>query len=129
MDNFGDVTMAQQTTKTCNDYDFCPVSLCLKVIGGKWKPILLYMISNNINRFGALQRAIPDITKQMLTLQLRELELDGIIDRKVFPVVPPHVEYSLTEFGKTLKPVIYQMKIWGMHAIQSNSKAAKRIRK
>ena len=106
----------------------CPVTLCLKVIGGKWKPVILFLIKNSINRFGALQRALPKVTKQMLTVQLRELELDGVIDRKVYPEVPPKVEYSITEFGETIFPVIHKMKDWGEFAMKSQSKAAKRLR-
>jgi DNA-binding HxlR family transcriptional regulator len=107
----------------------CPVTLCLKVIGGKWKPVIIFLVKNKVNRFGALQRAIPAITKQMLTSQLRDLEMDGVIDRKIFTEVPPKVEYSLTGFGETLLPIIEKMKDWGEFASKSNSKAAKRIRK
>jgi DNA-binding HxlR family transcriptional regulator len=106
----------------------CPVTLCLKVIGGKWKPVIIFLVKNKINRFGALQRSIPSITKQMLTSQLRDLEMDGIIDRKIYTEVPPKVEYSLTIFGETLLPIIEHMKEWGEFATKSNSKAAKRIR-
>lgn len=106
----------------------CPVTFCLKVIGGKWKPVIVFLIKNKVDRFGALQRALPKVTKQMLTMQLRELELDGIIDRKVFPEVPPRVEYSITDFGETIFPVIHQMKDWGEFAIKSQSRAAKRLR-
>ena len=106
----------------------CPVTLCLKVIGGKWKPVIVFLIKNKIDRFGALQRALPKVTKQMLTSQLRELELDGVIDRKVFAEVPPKVEYSITDFGETIFPVIHQMKEWGEFAMKSQSKAAKRLR-
>ena len=91
----------------------CPVTFCLSIIGGKWKPVILYCIANNVNRFGALQRAIPTITKQMLTKQLRELEADGIITRKIFAEVPPRVEYGISERGQTLLPVIKAMKDWG----------------
>jgi DNA-binding HxlR family transcriptional regulator len=107
----------------------CPVTLCLKVIGGKWKPIILFLVENRVNRFGALLRAMPTVTKQMLTMQLRELELDGVIDRKVFPEVPPKVEYSITDFGETIFPVIHRMKEWGEMAMKSQTKAAKRLRK
>ena len=91
----------------------CPVTYCLLIIGGKWKPIILYLLSNGVNRFGVLRRAIVGISKQMLTKQLRELEADGVIDRKVFAEVPPRVEYSLTEKGESLLPVIAAMKTWG----------------
>lgn len=91
----------------------CPVSQCLSVIGGKWKPLILFAILNDVNRFGALQRAIPDVTKQMLTNQLRELEADGILHREVFAEIPPRVEYSLTPKGDSLLPVIRAMRDWG----------------
>lgn len=91
----------------------CPVTHCLQVIGGKWKPVILFCIENGVNRFGALQRAIPAVTKQMLTQQLRELERDGIITRTVFPEVPPRVEYNLTERGRSILPVIESMRNWG----------------
>lgn len=87
----------------------CPVSKAMNVIGGTWKPVLLFLINQKINRFGEMQRNVSGISKQMLTKQLRELERDGIIDRKVFPVVPPHVEYSLTEKGKLALPSIREL--------------------
>lgn len=92
----------------------CPVTRCLAVIGGKWKPVILFSVEHGVNRFGAMRRAIPNVTKQMLTQQLRELEADGIIDRKVFAEVPPRVEYSLTEKGHSLLPVIAAMRDWGL---------------
>lgn len=91
----------------------CPVNSTLNVIGGKWKPLILFHLSKDIQRFNALKRLIPTITQRMLTLQLRELEHDGIIHREVYPEVPPRVEYSLTEFGQTLLPVIKAMHTWG----------------
>lgn len=92
----------------------CPVTTCLGVIGGKWKPILLYLVENGCNRFGALGRAIPGISKQMLTSQLRELEADGIITRTIYAEIPPHVEYHLTEDGRSLLPIVHQMREWGV---------------
>lgn len=92
----------------------CPVTHCLSVIGGKWKPVILFCIAGGVDRFGAMQRAIPAVTKQMLTQQLRELETDGLIDRKVFAVVPPRVEYSLTQRGRSILPVVRAMSEWGM---------------
>lgn len=91
----------------------CPVTYCLKVIGGKWKPIILFMIHNGCNRFGMMQRAIEGISKQMLTKQLRELEADGVLERKIFAEIPPRVEYSITEYGMELLPIIGAMKTWG----------------
>ncbi|MFN3643848.1 MAG: winged helix-turn-helix transcriptional regulator [Gemmobacter sp.] len=97
--------------------DPCPVTACLAVIGGKWKPVLIFAIANGVGRFGALSRAIPGITKQMLTQQLRELEADGVISRSVHAVVPPRVDYALTDRGQTLLPVIAAMRAWGAAAL------------
>ena len=85
----------------------------MKVIGGKWKIIILYAVQNDANRFGLLQKTIPDISKQMLTTQLRELEKDKIISRTIFPEIPPRVEYGITPLGKTLFPIIEAMDKWG----------------
>ena len=91
----------------------CPVSHCLGMIGGKWKPLILFCILNQVNRFGAMQRAIPEISKQMLTQQLRELESDGLLSRTVFAQVPPRVDYALTARGQSILSVIKAMKRWG----------------
>lgn len=91
----------------------CPVEATLDVIGGKWKGVILYYLLEDKKRFNELRRLIPGITQRMLSLQLSELENDGIIKRKVYPEVPPRVEYSMTEFGMTLEPIITQMKEWG----------------
>ena len=91
----------------------CPVTYCLSVIGGKWKPIILFCIANGVDRFGAMQRAVPGITKQMLTKQLRELESDGLISRTIFAEVPPRVDYALTDIGRSILPVIEKMADWG----------------
>ncbi|MNW33679.1 putative HTH-type transcriptional regulator YybR [compost metagenome] len=91
----------------------CPVEFTLGVIGGKWKGILLYHLINGVKRFNELRRTCPNITQRMLTLQLRELEQDGLIHREVYQQVPPKVEYSLTPLGQTLIPIILQMKEWG----------------
>ena len=91
----------------------CPVTYCLSMIGGKWKPVILFCIANGVDRFGAMQRAIDGITKQMLTKQLRELEADGLISRKVYAEVPPRVDYAVTERGQSLFPIIQAMRDWG----------------
>ena len=91
----------------------CPVTYCMSKIGGKWKPIILFLISKGANRFGILQRAISGISKQMLTKQLRELEADGILERKIYAEIPPRVEYFVTDLGQTLFPIIESMKHWG----------------
>ncbi|MEO0585509.1 MAG: helix-turn-helix domain-containing protein [Bacteroidota bacterium] len=91
----------------------CPVTFTMQKIGGKWKPIILFLITKGVNRFGLLQRGIDGISKQMLTRQLRELESDHILNRKIYAEIPPRVEYSLTELGESLLPVIGSMKRWG----------------
>ena len=91
----------------------CPVVNTLDIIGGKWKVLILYYLNEETRRSNELQRLLASITQRMLTLQLRELENDGIVHREVYPQVPPKVEYSLTEFGRTLMPVIEAMHRWG----------------
>lgn len=95
-------------------YGGCPVSATLKIIGGKWKPLILYFISVDVNRFGQLQRMIPACSKRMMTTQLRELEDDGIIHREVFAEVPPKVIYTLTEKGESLRPLFSELSKWGI---------------
>ncbi|QFY80892.1 HxlR family transcriptional regulator [Bacillus subtilis] len=96
-----------------DDFEGCPVETTLDIIGGKWKGILLYHLIDVKKRFNEFRKLYPKITQRMLTLQLRELERDGVIHREVYKQVPPKVEYSLTEFGRTLEPVILHMKDWG----------------
>lgn len=101
----------------CPDAYGCPVEATLAVIGGKWKGVILYHLMSGTKRFNEFRRLMPDITQRMLTLQLRELEKDGIIHREIFKEVPPKVEYSLTEFGRTLEPIIKLMRDWGSSII------------
>ncbi|CAL1525030.1 putative HTH-type transcriptional regulator YybR [Bacillus subtilis] len=96
-----------------DDFEGCPVETTLDIIGGKWKGILLYHLIDGKKRFNEFRKLYPKITQRMLMLQLRELERDGVIHREVYKQVPPKVEYSLTEFGRTLEPVILHMKDWG----------------
>lgn len=91
----------------------CPIEVTLDVIGGKWKGMVLYCLLKGTARFNELRRLIPKATQRVLTTQLRELEQDGVISRKVYPEVPPRVEYSLTEFGLSLKPILELMGAWG----------------
>lgn len=91
----------------------CPVTATMGVIGGKWKLLILHLITNDINRFGKMSMILKDISKQMLTTQLRELENDGIVERKIYAEIPPRVEYFLTEKGKSLQPIIRLMANWG----------------
>ena len=91
----------------------CPVTYCMSKIGGKWKPIILFLVDKGVNRFGQLGKAIDGVSKQMLTKQLREMEDDGILERKIYAEIPPRVEYFMTDLGESLKPVISSMKAWG----------------
>ena len=91
----------------------CPVTYCMSKIGGKWKPIILFLISKGVNRFGVMQRGIEGISKQMLTKQLRELEQDELLERKIYAEIPPRVEYFITKKGNTLFPIIESMRDWG----------------
>ncbi|NDV20128.1 transcriptional regulator [Pseudodesulfovibrio sp. JC047] len=101
--------------KRCGDKKyFCSVELTLQVIGGKWKPIILYRLGNEgVLRFSEVKRSIPNITQKMLTQQLRELEKDGVVHREVYAQVPPKVEYSLTQQGQSIMPIIESLCQWG----------------
>lgn len=91
----------------------CDVEATLSVIGGRWKPILVCRLLGGRKRFSELCRLAPNATERMITLQLRELEADGIISRHVFREVPPRVEYEVTEMGRSLQPIIEAMQDWG----------------
>ena len=92
----------------------CPVDATINMIGGKYKSLILWkLMTETTLRFSQLQKEIPTATPKMLTQQLRELEANGLINRHVYPVVPPKVEYSLTNFGKSIKPVLESMYVWG----------------
>ena len=93
--------------------DGCPVEACLEQIAGKWKGLIVYHLIGETLRFSELARKIGSITQRSLTKQLRELEADGIVLRKVYPVVPPKVEYSLSAKGEQLRPVIAALGAWG----------------
>ncbi|MCZ8284812.1 MAG: helix-turn-helix domain-containing protein [Bacteroidia bacterium] len=96
------------------DENSCPVTATMQVLGGKWKSILINAIYlTSPARFGELRRSVKGITQSMLTQQLRELEDDGIISRKIYAEIPPRVEYTLTEFGMTLSPIMLSMAKWG----------------
>ncbi len=91
----------------------CPVEATIDLIGGKYKAVILWHLMGKTLRYSELHRLIPRATDKMLAQQLRELENDGLISRKVYPVVPPKTEYSLTDFGKTLVPILDAMCNWG----------------
>lgn len=92
----------------------CPVQTCLSFISDKWKILIIRDLLSGTKRFSELKKSLAPVTQKMLTQQLREMEADGLVQRTVYPVVPPKVEYSLTEFGLSLSPVIESMKKWGV---------------
>ena len=96
------------------DIQHCPVTATMEVIGGKWKLLIVHLINNDIRRFGKLSMVLRDISRQMLTTQLRDLESNGIIERVIYSEIPPRVEYFLTEKGKALLPVLEALKDWGL---------------
>lgn len=102
----------------------CPVGTFLELIGGKYKALVLWHLMHDTLRFGQLQKLIPNATPKMLTQQLRELENDGLIKRKVYPVVPPKVEYSLTKLGGSLEPALRSMFAWGSEYLGKKGKKA-----
>lgn len=93
--------------------DDCPVSVTLSVIGGKWRPLILFHVKDGPRRFNELRRLMPAITQRMLTLELRALEEAGIVTRHVAALVPPHVEYALSGRGRSLGPILEAMAAWG----------------
>jgi DNA-binding HxlR family transcriptional regulator len=115
------VKVSIKIMKECTSPD--PVNITLKVIGGKWKPVILWYLKDETKRFNTLYKEISGITQKMLIQELRELESDGIIKRKVLPVIPPHVEYSITKYGKTIEPILISMAEWGNFHIKKNHKS------
>jgi DNA-binding HxlR family transcriptional regulator len=114
------VSICIPSEQACMNYDApfgCSVEATLAVIGGRWKPVILFLLlERGTLRFNELKRLTEGVTQRMLTTQLRELERDEIVARRVFPVVPPKVEYSLTPYGRTLEPILLEMREWGaMH--------------
>ena len=107
--------------KSYNCNQGCPVEATLKIIGGKWKGVILYHLLEKTFRFNELRRSMPEITQRMLTKQLRELEADKLISRKIYPEIPPKVEYSITEYGETLKPILFALQIWGENHLSLKS--------
>ena len=92
---------------------YCAIEAAMDIIGGKYKVLIIYELIGKTLRYSQLQRLLPIATPRMLSRQLRELENDGIIQRKLYPVVPPKTEYSLTELGNTLVPIIEELSAWG----------------
>lgn len=104
----------------------CALDLTMHYIGGKWKTIVLWYLRNGKKRFSELKKQIPDITEKMLSLQLKSLEEDGIVKRTVYAEVPPRVEYELTDFGRTLRPVVEAIAKWGRELGQAEGELVSR---
>ena len=101
--------------------NYCPVSATLDLIGGKYKSLILWHLADGKLRFSQLNKLIPKATAKMLTQQLREMEIQGLIHREVYPVVPPKVEYSLTDLGRSLMPVLIAMRDWGAEYLRTQN--------
>ncbi|MBD9386403.1 helix-turn-helix transcriptional regulator [Agrobacterium sp. AGB01] len=114
--------MSRPRAKLTGNFPGCPVESTLSFLDGKWKGVILYhLLNGGTLRFNELRRHIPSVTQRMLTKQLRELEEAGLISRKVFPVVPPRVDYALTPLGLSMQPVIAALKTWGdSHVVCEN---------
>ncbi len=91
----------------------CPVTHAVRLMGRRWKPLVLYYLRPEPRRFSALRRCLPEATQKMLTQTLRELEKDGLVNRKAYPQVPPKVVYSITPYGRTLEPILRALCAWG----------------
>jgi len=105
--------------------DTCPVKAALDVIRGRWKPSILFELREGKKRFSELQEAMPGITAQTLSLQLRQLEADEIVSRTIYPEVPARVEYRLTEFGQTLAPIFEELEAWGKGYQERNKRRSR----
>lgn len=99
------------------EYDECPIEGAMDIIGGKWKPSILFRLSTGTKRFSELQRLLKKVTQRTLTQQLRDLERDGMISRHIYAEVPPRVEYSLTDRGRSLEPVLALLFDWGVEHV------------
>ncbi len=104
----------KKVSENSHNPTLCPMVKSMKIIGGKWKLLIIYYLQNGAQRFSELQKSLPTITSKMLTQQLRELETDGVLVRTVYPIVPPKVEYSLSDKGTALLPIIAQLHEWGV---------------
>ncbi|WP_094228493.1 winged helix-turn-helix transcriptional regulator [Methanolobus psychrotolerans] len=112
------MTTEDKTNGTSDREYSCPVEATLSVIGGKWKPLILWQLKEDVLRYNSLQQTLPGISPRMLTKQLREMEDDGLVKRKMYPQIPPRVEYSLTEFGKTVIPLLEALAGWGIRYVE-----------
>ena len=114
--------MAPQTEK--KELPACPVETTLMLIGDKWKVLILRDLLPGTKRFGELKKSIGNVSQKVLIAQLRDMERNGLVNRKVYPEVPPRVEYSLTELGRSLKPILDSMVVWGTDYQRRNGGAA-----
>ncbi|CAN2532424.1 MAG TPA: helix-turn-helix domain-containing protein [Methylosinus sp.] len=110
------------------DYDECPIEAAMDIIGGKWKPSILFRLAGGTKRFSELQRLLKTITQRTLTQQLRDLERDRMISRRVYAEVPPRVEYSLTDRGRSLEPVLGLLFDWGVDNVLAEKATASKAR-
>jgi DNA-binding HxlR family transcriptional regulator len=118
---------AMYEKKIPKDFD-CGMSITLEIIGGKWKPCIINSISKGIKRPSEIHRSHPDASKRVLNLQLKELEEHRVVEKKIYPVLPPKVEYFLTDLGETLLPIISQIELWGIDYMPMFNKIQKRKR-
>lgn len=116
--------MENKELRKLKDYnpENCPVIYSLNKIGNRWKLLVIHYIKQGYNRYSTLQKVIPNVSRQTLTNQLRELEADGILERIIFQEIPPRVEYNLTELGLSLQPIITEMSKWGLKYVDPRPK-------
>jgi len=100
----------------------CPVTATIALIGGRWKTIILYILSDHTRRFGEIAARMPTISRKVLTEQLKELEADGLISRKKYKEIPPRVDYALTDLGKSLSPILNDIAVWGREKVLDAAK-------
>lgn len=112
------MTTSRKTSSTnysnLKEVNKCPVSFTLSLIGGRWKPLILWQLSTGVKRYNEIKKGMPTISEKMLIEKLRELEADGLVQRKAKAVVPPYVEYSLSKKGQSLKTILTEMAQWGI---------------
>lgn len=124
----GNGAIEKKTAGNCDGGE-CPMGTAISIIGGKWKLPILYNLRDGTMRFSQLQKALPQVTQKMLTQQLRELERDGLISRKVYAEIPPKVEYSVTLLTKKLEPILNSLCAWGMEYRTLHNKSKKTLKK
>ncbi len=121
--------MENKETRKLKDYnpENCPMIFALNKIGNRWKLLILHYIQRGQNRYSTLQKAIPNISRQTLTNQLRELESDGILERTIYPQIPPKVEYHLTDLGLSLQPILSELSKWGLEHRNSDISIVEKV--